>query len=181
MATQAAQMSPNELVGPFPIPGGWEIMLLIDKRQILMADPRDATLSLKQISLEFPKGLSEEEANRQLENFSSAVKGIRGCGDADNVAAVLKANVVANEIPARSLPEQLQSILLNMQVGEATPPFGSLQDGVRVLMLCGRDDPPSAAGLDFEAVMQQKEDERIGKRAQRYLRDLRNDAYIEYN
>ena len=29
--------------------------------------------------------------------------------------------------------------------------------------------------------MSQLEDERVSKRAQRYLRDLRNDAYIEYN
>jgi peptidyl-prolyl cis-trans isomerase SurA len=30
-------------------------------------------------------------------------------------------------------------------------------------------------------VEQTIEEERINKRAQRYLRDLRNDAYIEYN
>ena len=29
--------------------------------------------------------------------------------------------------------------------------------------------------------MGQPEEERIQRRAQRYLRDLRNDAYIEYN
>jgi peptidyl-prolyl cis-trans isomerase SurA len=30
-------------------------------------------------------------------------------------------------------------------------------------------------------MMNQLEDERVNKRAQRYLRDLRNDAYIDYN
>lgn len=52
---------------------------------------------------------------------------------------------------------------------------------MRVLMLCGRDDPQAASGPDFQEVMDQIEDERVNKRAQRYLRDLRNDAYIEYN
>ena len=56
-----------------------------------------------------------------------------------------------------------------------------MEDGIRVLMLCGRDDPEQNAGPDFETLMNQIEDERIGKRAQRYLRDLRNDAFIEYN
>ena len=71
-------------------------------------------------------------------------------------------------------------MLLGLQVGEATPPFGALDEGVRVLMLCGRDDPASEAGPTPEQILAQMEDERVGKRAQRYLRDLRRDAVIEY-
>ena len=81
----------------------------------------------------------------------------------------------------RRLPEQLQNILLNMQVGQTTPPFGSQAEGVRVLMLCGRDEPEDVGAPTFDSVMSNIESERINKRAQRYLRDLRNDAYILYN
>ncbi|RZJ98225.1 MAG: peptidylprolyl isomerase, partial [Novosphingobium sp.] len=62
-----------------------------------------------------------------------------------------------------------------------SPPFGSIADGVRVLMLCGRDDPQSNNTLNFDQVMAQMEDERVNKRAQMYLRDLRRDAIIDYN
>ncbi len=48
-------------------------------------------------------------------------------------------------------------------------------------MLCGGDDPQVAAGPNFDQIMGELEDERVEKRAQRYLRDLRNDAFIEYN
>ena len=49
-------------------------------------------------------------------------------------------------------------------------------------MLCSREDPPSDAGApDRDQIMASIEDERINKRAQRYLRDLRRDAVIEYN
>ena len=96
--------------------------------------------------------------------------------------SVLGASVVTNnQVQARSLPDALQGILLDLQVGQSTPPFGSIQEGVRVLMLCGRDDPQEASGPTFDSVMEQIENDRIQKRAQRYLRDLRNDAYIEYN
>ena len=77
--------------------------------------------------------------------------------------------------------EYLQNILLQLQIGQTTPPFGSIQEGVRVLMLCGRDDPQAVGGPSFDELMAQLEDERINKRAQRYLRDLRNDAVIDYN
>ena len=181
LSTQATQMQPGELRGPIPIPGGFSILFLIDKRQILTADPRDATLSLKQISIGFTPGVTEAAAAARVETFTNAVASMRGCGDAEAVAAGIGADVVSNEIVARQLPEQLQASLLNLQVGQTTPPFGSVNDGVRVLMLCGRDDPETIGGPTIDDLIAQKEEERIQKRAQRYLRDLRNDAYIEYN
>lgn len=176
------EMQPGQLVGPVEIPGGFWIVYLVDKRQVLMADPRDALLSLKQISISFEPGISEELAAQQVQAFSTGVQNMRGCGDADAVAGSLGASVVTNDqIRARSLPEQLQNIVLNLQVGQPTPPFGSIEEGVRVLMLCGRDDPEVVGGPSFDDMMNQLEDERVNKRAQRYLRDLRNDAYIDYN
>jgi len=182
MQIVAREMQAGQLVGPFEIPGGFEILYLIDKRQILMADPRDARLSLKQISISFTAGVTEAAAAARVDEFTRTVQAMRGCGDADAVAASIGAEVVANDqILVRSLPEQLQSALLQLQLGETTPPFGSVSDGVRVLMLCGRDDPVADTGPTLEQMMEQLENERISKRAQRYLRDLRNDAYIEYN
>ena len=182
MADAARQMQPGQLMGPIEIPGGFTIIYLIDKRQVLTVDPRDAVLSLKQISISFPQDVTESAANAKIEEFGEFIQSLRSCSDAENARTVLGATVVSNDqIQARQLPEQLQNILLNLQVGQTTPPFGSAQDGVRVLMLCGRDDPEDAGKPTFESVMNTIEEERINKRAQRYLRDLRNDAYIEYN
>jgi len=182
MAEAARQMEAGQLVGPIEIPGGFVIVYLIEQRQVMMADPRDALLSLKQISITFPPGTTEASARSGLEQFSQGVSTLRGCGDAETAAQSFGASVVTNDqIRARSLPEQLQQVVLNLQIGQSTPPFGSIEDGVRVLMLCGRDDPQAAAGPSVEEIRRQIEDERVGKRAQRYLRDLRNDAYIEYN
>jgi peptidyl-prolyl cis-trans isomerase SurA len=47
-------------------------------------------------------------------------------------------------------------------------------------MLCGRDDPKSAGDPTFEDVESQILDERINRRSQAYLRDLRRDAVIDY-
>lgn len=182
MAEVAQEMQPGQLVGPVPIPGGFVIMVLLDKRQVLTADPRDARLSLKQIAITFPEGASQEQVSARVSEFASAIDTIRGCGDAERVAQSVGASVVDNNsITVRELPEQLQSSLLRLQIGQATPPFGSVADGVRVLLLCGRDDPEAANEPDFAQIMDRIEEERISKRAQRFLRDLRNDAIIEYN
>jgi peptidyl-prolyl cis-trans isomerase SurA len=177
-----AQMQPGQLVGPVEIPGGFWIVYLIEKRQVLMADPRNAVLSLKQVAVTFPQGTSEAQATAKIEEFNLAVQSIRGCGDVERAAGQVGAEVVTNDgIQAGQLPPQLQTAMLEMQIGQATPLFGSLEDGVRTLVLCGRDDPQVAAGPDFDTMLDQMEQERINKRAQRYLRDLRNDAFIEYN
>ncbi|WP_338446344.1 peptidylprolyl isomerase [Pelagerythrobacter marensis] len=182
MAAVAREMQPGQLVGPFEIPGGFEILYLIDKRQIGMADPRNAILSLKQISISFPPDITEAQASARVEQFAAAIQSMRGCGDAERVAAEIDAEVVTNNgMRVAQLPEQLQPAILELQVGQATPPFGSIEDGVRVLLMCGRDDPQGDSGPTFDRVMSQIEDDRIAKRAQSYLRDLRNDAYIEYN
>jgi peptidyl-prolyl cis-trans isomerase SurA len=176
------QLQPGQLVGPIEIPGGFDILVLIDKRQIGMADPRDSVLSLKQVSLEFPKGIAEADAQQKAQGFAAAVKDIHGCGEVEAVAQKVGAEVVTNDnIQVRQLPDALQNALLQLNVGQVTPPFGSLKEGVRVLVLCGRDDAKTDNGPDRAALPSQLEEDRIGKRAQRSLRDLRRDAVIEYD
>ncbi len=178
----AREMSVGQLAGPVEIPGGYSLMLLIDRRQIGMTDPRDSILHLKQISIDFPEGLPESEAQLRAEQFGAGIQAMTGCEDANERAEAMGAEVVDNErMIARDLPDVFANSLLTMNLGESTPPFGSLDEGVRVLMLCGREEPVDNSGPDFDDIMAQMEDERINRRAQRYMRDLRRDAVIEYN
>ncbi|MEM6827254.1 MAG: peptidylprolyl isomerase [Pseudomonadota bacterium] len=182
LANAARSMQPGQLVGPIEIPGGFSILYLIDQRQVLTADPRDAVLSLKQISIALEPGIEQAAAEAKIQEFTTYITSLRGCADAENARQAIGANVVSNDqIQARQLPEALQNLVLDLQIGQTTPAFGSQAEGVRVLMLCGRDDPKDANAPTFASIERQIEEERIDKRAQRYLRDLRNDAYIEYN
>ncbi len=181
LATAASQMSSNEIVA-VPSPGGISLLLLIDKRQVGAIDPRDAMLSLKQLAISFPAGMTEAQAGPLVKRFAEETQKIRGCGAADQVAQVLKADVVNRDgIKIRDLPGPLQQVMLDLQIGQSTPPYGSLEDGVRVFVLCGRDAPQAAVQESFDDVMSRIEDDRINKRARLYLRDLRRDAIIEYN
>jgi peptidyl-prolyl cis-trans isomerase SurA len=178
----AQTMQVGQIAGPVPIPGGYSILYLMDKRQVLTADPRDALLSLKQISINFPAGTNADQARKKAEDFAEGTKALKGCGAANEMASKLGADVVENDgVKARDLPPQLQNILLGLQIGEATPPFGSVTEGVRVLVLCGRDDPANATAPSFDVIMSQMEEQRVNKRARTYLRDLRRDAVIDYN
>lgn len=181
LANAAAGMQANEIVA-VPAPGGISLLLLIDTRQVATSDPRDSVLSLKQIAIDFPKGTNEAQAGQIAKKFADDTQAIRGCGAADAVAQNLGASVVNRDgIKVRDLPGPLQQLMLELPIGQSTPPYGTIDEGVRVFVLCGRDAPQAATQESFDQIMQRLEDERVNKRAQMYMRDLRRDAIIEYN
>jgi peptidyl-prolyl cis-trans isomerase SurA len=174
-------MPVNGISQPIPVPGGFSIIALVDRRQVLMANPRDAILSLKQITITFPAGTDRTVAEPRVTALAERTQSGGGCGVADQIAADLGGEIVQNDgIRLGDLPEVLQGTMVDLQVGQATPPFGSLEEGVRVLVLCGRDDPQQTAEPDAEVIMARLEQQRADRRARRYLRDLRRDAVIEY-
>jgi peptidyl-prolyl cis-trans isomerase SurA len=175
------EMQPGTVSPPIAVPGGYSIIALQDQRQVLTADPRDAVLSLKQITITFPKGTTQATASPKVAAFAEATQKMGGCGGTKDVTAKFGADEVENDnIKIRDLPPVLQNQMTAMSIGQATTPFGSVEEGVRVLVLCGRDDPQQGGAPSFDAIYNQMEQERVDLRARRYLRDLRRDAIIEY-
>jgi len=180
LAAAVRQMGPGSVSQPIPVPGGISILAVQDTRKILTRDPRDAVLSLKQVSIEFPKGTSRQVAEPIVARFSQAARNVGGCGGAEKIAAEFKAEIVTQDgVKLRDLPPALQQMMMQMQVGQATQPFGSLEEGVRTLVICGRDEVDPTAP-SYDEVYSQINEERLNSRSRRYLRDLRRDAIIEF-
>jgi len=180
LAAAIREMGPGTISNPIPVPGGVSILAVQDTRKILTRDPRDAVLSLKQISLSFPQGTNRAAAEPIVSRFAEAAKNIGGCGGAEKMAAEFHGEVVeSDKVKMRDLPVTLQEMMVPMQVGQSTQPFGSLEDGIRVLVMCGRDEVDPTAP-SYDDVYNQLNDERLNSRSRRYLRDLRRDAVIEY-
>ncbi len=181
LAETARALPLGQVSDPIAIPGGFSIIAVQDTRKVLTADPRDAVLSLKQLSIAFPKGAARSQAEPAVQRLAQTARTMGGCGRAEEAAAQIGAEVVSSDqVRVRDLPPALQNMLLQLSIGQATTPFGSLDDGVRVLVLCGRDDPESASGPSFDQVYAQLADDRVNRRARRYLRDLRRDAVVDY-
>ncbi len=181
LAQAVDQLPVGQVSDPIPVPGGFSIVAVQDKRQILTADARDAVLSLKQVSIAFPRGSTREAASPKVAQLAQTALNMGGCGGADAAAAKIGAEVVSSDqVRVRDLPPALQEMLLKLSIGQATTPFGSVEDGVRVLVLCGRDDPEQTGAPSYDQVYAQLEEQRVTRRAQRYLRDLRRDAVVDY-
>ena len=174
-------MTPEHLAGPIEVPGGFSIIYLVETRKVGVADPLDATLTLKQVSVRFPDGITQAQADVRVADFAKATQAIRGCGEVAKVATSLGAEVVDNaSVQVRQLPGALRDVMLKLQVGEASPPFGSVKDGIRTLVLCGRDEARGGNVPGIEQMRGQMESQRTNLRANQLLRDLRRDAIVEY-
>ena len=180
LANAVRQMRPGMISAPIKVPGGYSIVAVQDVRKILSADPRNSVLTLKQVSISFPKGTTRAQAEPTLARFAENIANIGGCGGAEKIAGDFNGEVVESDnVKMRDLPPALQDMMLQMQVGQATRPFGSVEEGVRTLVLCGRDEvDPSAPS--FDQVYAQLNEERVNLRSRRYLRDLRRDAVIDF-
>ena len=180
LAAVLPTLQPGQVSAPIVVPGGVSIVAVQDTRKVLTADPRSAELNLKQVSVSFPAGTSRAQAEPIVARFALASQNVGGCGGAEKLAADFRGEVVESDgVKLKELPAALQEMMLPMQVGQSTRPFGSLEEGVRVLVICGRDEVDPGMPT-FETVMAQMNEERVNLRARRYLRDLRRDAIIDF-
>lgn len=179
LASSVSGLSAGQVAGPVRAPGGFYLLLLNEKRKTLAADPLSAVLTLKQVSVPFAEGMTQDQAEGIVQKLASASKATLGCGRAEEMARPLKGKVI--DLPAtkiRDLPEGLHKELEALKIGQPTQPFGTSKDA-RVLILCGRDDAVEEEP-NYDEVYAQLNEQRVGLMARRYLRDLRRDAVVDY-
>ena len=181
LAGVVQSMPVGSVSDPIAIPGGFSIIQLADNRQVLTADPRDAVLSLKQMTVRMTPGSPRSVVEEKVQQLQRTTQAMGGCGGAETAAQSIGAEVITNDqVKVRDLPAPLQQTLLALGLGQATPAFGSADDRVSILILCGRDDPDPAGNVSFEQVYNQIAENRVNLRARRFLRDLRRDAVVDY-
>ena len=180
LSALVAQMPVGAVSDAIPNSGGYSIIALVDSRRILTSDARDAVLSLMQMSIALPPGSTPAQADARGQELGQATQRMGGCGGAQATAQRIGADLISNDqVRVRELPPLLQQMLLNLGVGQATQPFGS-PERISVLVLCGREDPPEVTTPSTDQIENLILEQRVQRRAQRYLRDLRRDAVIDY-
>lgn len=181
VAPIVALMTPSSVSEPVRVAGGIQMVALVDKRRVLVADAGDATLSLKQLSIEFKGAVNEGAATAAVAKMQGAGRKMGGCGGADKAAKAIGAELSTNDqLRLKDMPQALRQIVGKLRVGETTPPFGSRSEGIRMLVLCGRDDTAAPKPPSFDEVYGQLNDQRVALASRRYLRDLRRDAIVDY-
>lgn len=169
------QLSPGELSRPIPVEGGVYILYMRDKR-----DGSTSSLAqIKQMMVELPATATEA----QVAAATQRLEALRPQLTCDNILtrATSEQGLLGTDLgeadPANLLP-QFQQVARSGAVGSISTPIRT-QLGVHLVAVCGR----RAGGAEAPNA-QQVENRLFGQNlatlGRRYMRDLRQDAAIEF-
>lgn len=139
--------------------------------------PAETALQLRQVKYEFPAGADQNTIASRL----AAAEGLRArfetCADLAKGVEGASVKTLADQQPA-SLAQPARLLVMNAKIGQMTPPTLSAS-AVELYAVCGKR---SFRGDDKtrEDTTHKLMNEEMMIRAERLLRDLRQDAFVEY-
>lgn len=137
-------------------------------------------LQIQRIRINMPAKLDQAEVAQRVSQAEALRAKFTGCKSTGQIAtgvAGARFEDIGKKKPA-AFPEPTRTLLLNAKDNEMLPPSVS-EDGIDLFAVCGRDvvKAEDQKRSKAEGELKQKEFELLAKR---HLKDLRQDAHIEY-
>ncbi len=139
--------------------------------------PAETALQLRQVRYEVPAGADQKTIAERLAAAESVRAHFGSCADLGKGVEGATVKTLADQQPA-SLVQPARLLVMNAKMGQMTPPTLTAS-AVEMYAVCGKR---SVRGDDKtrEETQRKLMNEEMGLRAERLLRDLRQDAFIEY-
>jgi peptidyl-prolyl cis-trans isomerase SurA len=142
--------------------------------------PEETALQLRQVKFEIPNNADQAAIAKQLAAIEAVRSKLQSCANFGTLTKGMQGMTV------KSLPDQMPNslsqparlLVMNAKVGEMTPPTLS-GSAIEAYAVCGKHaikgDPQKREETEHKLL-----DEEMGIRAEGLLRDMRQDAFIEY-
>lgn len=160
---------------------GYTLIKVYETRDLPGQAATGTQVTFKEIILKPRSSASDKEMDTLKEIAEDVARHPGSCDSktieqADNVRF---ASVEVNKITQMQtdLPAALRVIASGMKVGEISSPLAS-DDGIRLYMLCGKREGVTAT-VDADRAKAAVYQQRMELEAQKYMRNLRRDAFIE--
>jgi peptidyl-prolyl cis-trans isomerase SurA len=180
LAKAVALMRPGELSPPIRTPAGYYLMLVLDRRGGNATEAaEDTRLHIVQVVFALPPKASEAARQTAFAQAESAREAAKNCGDMLRIGKE-KAPQLSSEgdLLLSQIAPAMRSFVLGLGIGKASQPILQ-KNGVGVIMVCGKSAPQTATAPTREEVANALIRQRFDTLARRYLRDLRQAAYVD--
>lgn len=170
IAEAASQMETGQISNPIRVPGGYQIIAMIDRREGQVVEQ----LTLSQITIPSSRVTDENRAA-----LSRAAASINSCDAIEAAVNDVSGAFVTNlgEVGANALVPTIRDALSGLEPVSATPVLETAA-GAQVFVLCDKaltgPGVPNADQVENQLINQQ-----LSLLSRRWLRDLRRDATIE--
>ena len=182
MARALAGAAAGSITEPIRTEAGYTVVKVYETRSLGGDVPKDSEVSVKEILLKLKSGAPQLEADALLQ-IGEAVAKHPGTCEEKGVASIDDVKDVDIQVEFRrdrmsALPAGVRAIVEGLKSGEISTPFAS-SEGIRLYMLCEKQEKSSATMVDSERIRNQLYQQKLELEAQKYLRNLRRDTFIE--
>lgn len=173
-------LEPGDITPPVRTRLGYSILLLRDRSIPAMERGlEDTTVTIAQVILPLADSRDAEARASQRELAAIIRETVEGCADFEAVGIELRSPLsgVIGRVSLAELPEDLRAVVSTLDLGVASSAM-EVPDGLRLIMVCDRDDAV-AEDIDREQVQDMLFEQQMAIRANQYLRDLRQQAFLD--
>ena len=170
-------MKPGDVTPPLRSTQTLQILQLMD-RQVALKQSDNTEYALKQIAIAVPLK-SDKQGMQKLRLAASILRTNPGDCMSETVPKVdLPTEVKFVRTKLGSLSAQQRSVVSHLDVGDVSEPLPG-DDALRLIVMCEKIEPAAGNLPAAEGVRQQLFEEKLELEAQKHLRNLRRDAYID--
>lgn len=173
-----AGLQPGQISEPIRTVGGYLLVALRDRRRIAMPGSEDSRVTLKQILLPLPQNARNEDVQAAVATATQAQAQIGSCDDVETVAAKFNApgSGSLGTLRMGDLPPAFRQAISGLAVNQTSAPVPTPR-AVHLFTVC---DLEQATAFDRDQIRQTIMLRKAEQLAQRYIRELRRDATIEF-
>jgi peptidyl-prolyl cis-trans isomerase SurA len=178
LAKTVAQMHPGELSPPIRTPAGYYLLLLLDRRTGTAGSEADTTVDIVQVVFPLPLQPSPAMRAAAIAQAQSVRAAATSCPEMLKTGKE-KAPQLSSEGKLRltQIAPAMRQLVMGLPIGQPSQPIIQ-KNGVGVIMVCQRS-APGATLPNRDEVYNMMMGQRLDIVARRYMRDLREAAFVD--
>ena len=170
-------MKPGDITPPLRAAGAIQFIQLLD-RQVNKPQADNTEIAIKQISIPVPAS-RDAKSIAKLKAVAETIRANPGdCGSEKLPPTDLPVTASFARTKMGSLTPQQRSVINRLEVGGISAPLPT-PEFVRLVMLCEKIEPAAGNLPDADIIRQRLFAEKIELEAQKHLRNLKRDAFID--
>ncbi len=173
-------LEPGQVTTPIRTVSGYYLIAVRGKKLAGGIDLLQTPMVLRQIVVPLQEDVSDQQMLAAANYLNQFAQRIRSCGHAESIQKEIPNSGISpkQDVVVGNLPPMIRNQLLSLDVGRATQPMPT-QQGLHIFILCERKELEAQLPNRME-IENRLAGQQVSMMARRYLRDLRNDAVVEY-
>ena len=177
LAKAVADMRAGELSPPIRAPGGYYLVLVLDRRTPGGGSEDDTMLHIVQVVFPLPPQPSEAARRAALAQAANVKSEAKNCDDMLRIGKTEAPQLSSQgDLRLAQIAPGMRNVVMGLGIGQASAPILQ-KNGVGVIMVCNKTDSKAVVPTR-DAVAESLMRGRLDTLARRFLRDLRRTAFV---